>query len=69
MRTDDATRFHQPLRKRVEMLGCRRTAVGLLARCFTSFSGVPAKGGTHSSASETVEKWIPAFAGMPDAWM
>jgi hypothetical protein len=25
---------------------------------------IPAQAGTHSSASETVEKWIPACAGM-----
>src|SRR5439155_14344986 len=27
--------------------------------------GVPAKAGTHWSAFETVERWIPAFAGTP----
>jgi len=25
---------------------------------------IPAKAGTHSSACELAEKWIPAFAGM-----
>src|SRR3989442_12482926 len=28
-------------------------------------SGVPAEAGTHRSASETAEKWVPAFAGTP----
>jgi hypothetical protein len=25
---------------------------------------IPAKAGTHSSAAEPPEKWVPAFAGM-----
>jgi len=28
-------------------------------------SGVPAKAGTHWSAPENSEKWVPAFAGTP----
>jgi len=27
--------------------------------------GVPAKAGTHRSASETAEAWVPACAGTP----
>jgi len=29
------------------------------------FLGFPAKAGTHFSASEPVEIWVPAFAGKP----
>ena len=28
-------------------------------------SGFPAKAGTHGSAGELVEEWIPACAGIP----
>src|ERR1700730_3150849 len=31
----------------------------------TAQFGVPAKAGTHRSASEPVDRWIPAFAGTP----
>jgi hypothetical protein len=37
-----------------------------MAKAASNETAFPAKAGTHSSKPETVDKWVPAFAGNAD---